>query len=65
MIEVCCRFSSTVEDSALSLSLQRTRPFAGQDLVIGVRIEVYTNCELYDSEAMATKAPEADESRAL
>ena len=47
MIEVCCRFSSTVEDGALSLSLRRTWPFAQyQDLVIGERIEVYANCEL-------------------
>ena len=39
-IEVRCRFFSTVEDGALSLSLRRTRPFAGQDSVIRVRIEV-------------------------
>ena len=46
-IEVCCRFSSTVEDGALSLSLRRTQPFAQcQDSVIGERIEVYVNCEL-------------------
>ena len=49
MIEVCCRLSSAVEDGALSLSLRRTWPFIGQDSVIGVRIEVYANCELYNS----------------
>ena len=45
--EVCCRFSSTVEDGALSLSFQRKRPFAQhEDSVIGEAIEVYTNCDL-------------------
>ena len=46
-IEVCSRCSSTVEDGALSLSLRRTQPFAGQNSVIRVRMEVYANCELY------------------
>ena len=46
-IEVCCRLSSTVEDSALNLSLRRTWPFSQyQDTVIRERIEVYANCEL-------------------
>ena len=36
--EVCCRFSSTVEDGALSLSLRSTR--------------LYANCEQLYSEAM-------------
>ena len=52
---MCCRFSSTVEDGALSLSLRRTRPFAQyQDLVMGEKIEVNVNCEL-DLEAMESK----------
>ena len=48
-IEVCYRFCSTIEDGALSLSQRRMWLIAGQDLVIGVRIEVYANCELYNN----------------
>ena len=45
VIEVYCRFSSTVEDGALSLILRKTRSFAQyQDSVTGERIEVYVNC---------------------
>ena len=51
MIEVCCRFPSTVEDGAVCLSLQRTQLFAGQESVIGERIEVYVTVKL-DLEAM-------------
>ena len=41
MIEVCCRLSSTVEDSEFAKNV-----LIFTVSVIGERIEVYANCEL-------------------